>query len=134
VITHIISSLPFLTHLRLVCDRAYTGIVTPAMRPPDGAVYPAIAPPADALPRDLHTLDIELYRGTSALFRWLLSHREPPIFTSLTLGGDANGEPMEPIEAYFTCCGPHIESLELAFWVDGVEGSSFPCAGPGRSH
>ncbi|KAF8188127.1 hypothetical protein K438DRAFT_2147403 [Mycena galopus ATCC 62051] len=84
------------------------------------------APPADKFPALLHKLDVALYRGTSLLFRWLLSAREPPIFTTLVLGGRSAGEPMGPIHAYLRRFGSQIKSLSLGYWVDELIGGWSP--------
>ncbi|KAJ6572207.1 hypothetical protein B0H19DRAFT_1065179 [Mycena capillaripes] len=98
VIADLISGLPGLTHLRLStgCEQ-FVGIVDPAEITSEHViVHPKIVPPLETLPPHLHSLDLSLYRGASLFFKWLLSHRKPPIFTSLKLAGCA-GAPIEPI-------------------------------------
>ncbi|KAJ7461522.1 hypothetical protein FB451DRAFT_1268457 [Mycena latifolia] len=107
IIADIITSLPRLTHLRLCGDKYAAGIVSSE---------PVL--PTDVFPPHLHTLDVSLKQGTSLLFEWLLAHRQPPIFTSLTIRGSANGVPTAPIDIYFELVGPKIESLSLAYWAD----------------
>lgn len=112
VVTDIISSLPHLTHLRLYggdYHRGNGGIVH---------MQSMLVPPTAVLPPHLHMLDISLRRGSSLLFAWLLSHHDPPVLTSLTLRGFANGAPTAPIDTYLQHFGPKIESLSLDYWVD----------------
>jgi hypothetical protein len=119
VLADLMSALPFLTELRLRSSPGhYAGIVEEATTPtPDGLVFHKTVPRKDAFPPHLHKLDVELYRGTSLLFRWLLSHTEPPIFTTLRLGGCNRYEPID-IDAYLRRFGPRIESLALAYIVE----------------
>ncbi|KAJ7886897.1 hypothetical protein B0H13DRAFT_2342639 [Mycena leptocephala] len=113
VLADLMSALPFLTELRLRSSPGhYAGI--------------------DAFPPHLHKLDVELYRGTSLLFRWLLSHTEPPIFTTLRLGGCNRYEPID-IDAYLRRFGPRIESLALAYIVEEeIGGWSLKAPAPSR--
>ncbi|KAJ7886920.1 hypothetical protein B0H13DRAFT_2534706 [Mycena leptocephala] len=119
VLVNLISGLPFLTHLRLSSTYHDVGIVGRAMLSPTDPS----GPQTDAFPPNLHTLEISLWRGIGLLFKWLLSQRKPPIFTSLTLAGTTDGEPIEPIEpidTYLSRFGPQIESLSLAYRVAGL--------------
>ncbi|KAJ7139622.1 hypothetical protein C8R44DRAFT_939630 [Mycena epipterygia] len=115
VIADLISALPFLTHLKMC-----SGI--------DGytIMQSETVPPTDAFPPHLHTMDISLNgRGPGLFFEWLLSHSEPPIFTSLKFGGHARGESIAPVEAYLERHGPAIETLSLRYRADDFRGS-FP--------
>ncbi|KAJ7753213.1 hypothetical protein B0H16DRAFT_1723245 [Mycena metata] len=113
-ITDIISSLPRLTHLRICTPQC--GIL------PGGA--PAPAPPL-AVPPNLHELEISVRHGAGLLFKWFLSHREPPVFTYLSLAGHVGDlshlsldYAISPIDIYFRRFGAQIISLSLAFWVE----------------
>ncbi|KAJ7666337.1 hypothetical protein B0H17DRAFT_1143118 [Mycena rosella] len=102
-----ISSLPPLTHLRIYGEGGY------------GLLESAPVPPTDTFPPHFHTLDIALRRGTNLFFEWLIPYEKSPVFTSLTLGGRANGAPLGPIEAYLKCMGTKTEALSLSYWADG---------------
>ncbi|KAJ7505266.1 hypothetical protein B0H11DRAFT_1977792 [Mycena galericulata] len=112
VITDLISALPFLTYLGIYGG---TGSYT--------IVQFETAPARDAFPAHLHEMDISLNGGTGLFFGWLLSHRKPPIFTSLMLSGSARGESIAPIETYLRLHGAAIETLSLQYWVDDLPGS-----------
>ncbi|KAJ7114076.1 hypothetical protein C8R44DRAFT_984619 [Mycena epipterygia] len=107
VIAELMSALPFLTHLRICGDDSY------------GIVHSAPTPPAATCLPHLHTMGISLRRGTDAVFEWLLSQPEPPVITSLALGGFANREPVTSIDAYIQRFGPKIVSLSLEYWLNG---------------
>jgi hypothetical protein len=122
VLVNLISGLPFLTHLRLSSTYHDVGIVGRAMLSPTDPS----GPQTDRLPPNLHTLEISLWRGIGLLFKWLLSQRKPPIFTSLTLAGTTDGDPIDPIEpidTYLCRFGPQIKSLSLAYRVAGLNRS-----------
>ncbi|KAJ7666347.1 hypothetical protein B0H17DRAFT_1210667 [Mycena rosella] len=102
-----ISSLPPLTHLRIYGEGGY------------GLLESAPVPPTDTFPPHFHTLDIALRRGTNLFFEWLIPYEKPPVFTSLALGGRANGAPLGPMEAYLKCMGTKTEALSLSYWADG---------------
>ncbi|KAJ7018674.1 hypothetical protein C8F04DRAFT_1198631 [Mycena alexandri] len=101
-----ISGSPSLTHLRISSEDSIHGVLG------DDTVLAT-----EAFPRHLHSLDISLSRGTDLFFEWILSHQKPPVFTSLKLGGWANGARTGPIDAYFQLVGPQIESLSLKYWI-----------------
>ncbi|KAJ6494151.1 hypothetical protein DFH09DRAFT_1337816 [Mycena vulgaris] len=111
VIVDVLLALPALTHLRICGGDSEYGVLG------DETVLVT-----EAFPRHLHTLDVSLHRGMDLFFQWLLSHEKIPVFTSLKLGGRANGASIEPIDAYFQLFGPKIESLSLEYWVDGGGG------------
>ncbi|KAF8127508.1 hypothetical protein K438DRAFT_1789922 [Mycena galopus ATCC 62051] len=113
VLADLLSRLPCLEGLR-ICSETFGAGINDSQN----------APPADKFPALLHKLDVALYRGTSLLFRWLLSAREPPIFTTLVLGGRSAGEPMGPIHAYLRRFGSQIKSLSLGYWVDELIGET----------
>ncbi|KAJ7246441.1 hypothetical protein C8J57DRAFT_1476099 [Mycena rebaudengoi] len=113
-IVDVILALPALTHLR-ICGGAYKS------EPEYGVLGGGAILATDAFPRHLHTLDIALYRGMDFFFQWLLAQEQLPVFTSLKLGGRANGAPIEPLNTYFQLVGSKIESLSLDYWVDGVD-------------
>ncbi|KAJ7696536.1 hypothetical protein B0H17DRAFT_1198046 [Mycena rosella] len=106
IIADIMSGLPRLTHLRLDGGKA------------NGITQSAGVLPAGAFPPQLHSLDLNLRRGTSLLFEWLVAHDAPPIFTSLALKGYACSARTAPIDAYLERFGRKIETLSLAYWVD----------------
>ncbi|KAF7367808.1 hypothetical protein MSAN_00845000 [Mycena sanguinolenta] len=119
VVADLITSLPGLTHLRLSGPPLSGGIYDPATILSDnGVVYPKTVPPADILPPSWHSLDISLSGGATLLFQWLLSHSEPPTFTSLKLAGWVASYPIEPVCSYFRRFGSQIESLSLAYCAD----------------
>ncbi|KAJ7132488.1 hypothetical protein C8R44DRAFT_871434 [Mycena epipterygia] len=112
ILVDIISSLPSLTRLRICGENGY------------GLLESGTVAPTDAFPPHLRTLDISLHRGTNLFFEWLLLYDKSPVFTSLKLGGIANGAPLGPIEEYLKYVSPKIESLSFSHWVDGGLGSS----------
>ncbi|KAJ6447929.1 hypothetical protein C8R45DRAFT_549804 [Mycena sanguinolenta] len=119
VLADLIAGLPGLVHLRLGGPLFGGGIYDPTkIASADGVVYSKPVPPAATLPSHWHTLDISLCRGAPLLFRWLLSHPEPPAFTSLKLGGWLAGYSIEPIYSYLRRFGSQIKSLSLAYCAE----------------
>ncbi|KAJ6505416.1 hypothetical protein C8R45DRAFT_972622, partial [Mycena sanguinolenta] len=120
VLAALIAGLPGLMHLRLSGPVLGPSIYDPAMFL---SVYPKTVPPADTLSPNWHSLDISV-GGATLLFQWLLSHPEPPAFTSLKLGGWVAGFPIDPIYSYLRRFGPRIKSLSLAYCADRLNCSS----------
>ncbi|KAJ7288498.1 hypothetical protein C8J57DRAFT_1280460 [Mycena rebaudengoi] len=110
VIVDVVLALPALTHLRICGGDSEYG---------HGLLGAETALATEAFPQHLHSLDVSLHRGMDLFFQWLLSLKKTPVFTSLKIGGRANGARIEPIDAYFQLVGPKIETLALEYWVDG---------------
>ncbi|KAJ7150044.1 hypothetical protein C8R43DRAFT_1128106 [Mycena crocata] len=111
VLATVVSSLPALTHLRIhggdMNSEAIYGVF----------LAPETVLPTAVFPRHLDSLDVALCRGKDLFFEWLLSYDQPPVFTSIRLGGISNGARIEPLDAYFQRFGSKIESLSLAYWI-----------------
>ncbi|KAJ7470153.1 hypothetical protein B0H11DRAFT_1919969 [Mycena galericulata] len=111
ILADVILRLPSLTLLRICGDSGEGGKY--------GLLTSDPIPSTCMFPRQLRTLDLELFRGTNLFFEWLLSHNPFIVLTTLKLGGIANGAPLRPIEEYLTAIGSKIESLSFDYWIDG---------------